>query len=102
MGGDEWDGTVALQRHRHEEGWWETVWLDFLAGGIPWVLEVEVTWGREEDPTEDPTCRGDPGSRLLYIGPARSEEAERSNRVLGHSRVIDLGGPYPLMGWWEE
>lgn len=99
----EWDGTVRLVGYRYSNEWLERIWLDFLTGGIPWTWEVTLTYGHEpgKNPLEDVSYRGDPTSELHYIGAAEGEEDESSNRVLGHSRVIDLGGPFPLRGWWS-
>ncbi len=97
----EWDGTVTIRGYGYEKAWLETVWLEYFTGGIPWVWEVELVYGYEpgKDPTDDISCRGDPTSELHYIGPSEGDDAASINRALGHSRVVDLGGPFPLKGW---
>ncbi len=97
----EWDGTVSLVGYRYSKRWLERVSLEYLTGGIPWRWEVKLVYGYEpgKDPIEDISCRGDPTSELHYIGPSEGDEAVLSNRFLGHSRVVDLGGPFPLKGW---
>ncbi len=97
----EWDGTVSLQGYRYRKAWLETVKLTYLTGGIPWRWEVVLVYGHEpgKDPTDDVSCRGDPTSELHYIGPSEGDQAASVNRTLGHSRVVDLGGPFPLKGW---
>ncbi len=92
---------MSLQDYGYRAAWLEKVTLTYLAGGIPWKWVVELVYGYEpgKDPADDISCRGDPTSELHYIGPSKGEDAALSNRVLGHSRVIDLGGPFPLRGW---
>lgn len=99
----EWDGAVRLEEYRYRKAWLEKVTLTYLTSGIPWKWVVVLVYGYEPgmDPAEDVSCRGDPTSELHYIGPSEGEEDDSSNRVLGHSRVIDLGGPFPLRGWWS-
>ncbi len=98
----EWDGTVTLQGYRYRNEWLETISLAYLTGGIPWRWEVTLVYGHEpgKNPLEDGVSyRGDPTSELHYIGPSEGERAASVNRDLGHSRVVDLGGPWPLKGW---